>query len=170
MPDLITRINEDFKLLQVCPNIDYHPTTQKIYLFIPENCLFTFHDNVNETFGFSNAQYKGLPKAKRVIFKSANPIKQNLSEINNFYVYSDIVEYQFVGDEQTPLLRIVPLGEISKGVNFTSKIFDSPHYIPVARNNLDTIEIDIRNHLGDPIYFTSGEVVVKLHFKKKSFY
>ena len=39
MPDLITRINEDFKLLQVCPNIDYHPTTQKIYLFIPENCL-----------------------------------------------------------------------------------------------------------------------------------
>ena len=36
-------------------------------------------------------------------------------------------------------------------MNFTSKIFDSPHYIPMARNNIDTIEIDIRNHLGDPV-------------------
>jgi hypothetical protein len=47
-------------------------------------------------------------------------------------------------------------------MNFTNKIFDSLHYIPVARKNIDTIEIYIRNHLGDPAYFTNGEVVVKL--------
>ena len=93
-----------------------------------------------------------------------------MSDISNFYIYSDIVQYQFVGNEQAPLLRIVPAGEINKGLNFTSKIFDSPHYIPVARNNLDTVEIDIRNHLGKPILFTSSEVVVKLHFKRKSYY
>ena len=86
------------------------------------------------------------------------------------YIYSDIVDYQFVGDEQAPLLRIVPTGDVNKALNFTSKIFDSPHYIPVARNNLESIEIDIRNHLGYPILFTSGEVVVKLHFKRKSLY
>lgn len=93
-----------------------------------------------------------------------------MSDISNFYIHSDIVEYQFVGNEQAPLLRIVSTGEANSNLNFTSKIFDYPHYIPVARNNIDTIDIDIRNHLGDPIYFTSGEVVVKLHFKRKSFY
>jgi hypothetical protein len=67
-------------------------------------------------------------------------------------------------------LRIVPTGDVVKEMNFTSKIYDSNHYIPVARNNIDTIEIDIRNHLGDPVNFTKGEVVVKLHFKRKSFY
>jgi hypothetical protein len=39
----------------------------------------------------------------------------------------------------------------------------------VVRKNIDTIEIDIRNNLGDPVYLTKGEVVVKLHFKRKSF-
>jgi hypothetical protein len=93
-----------------------------------------------------------------------------LSDISNFYVYSDIVEYQFVGNEQASLLRIIPTGDLVKGLNFTIKIFDSPHYIPVARINLAMIEIDIRNHLSLPIYFTSGEVVVKLHFRRKSLY
>jgi hypothetical protein len=169
LPDLILLINEDFKLLQVSP-IDYLGITQKIYLFLPENCIFTFNDGIHETFGFADAQYVGASKGKRIVIKSTSPLKQNLSEISNFYIYSDIVEYQVVGDEQAPLLRIVPIGEVSKSLNFTSKIFDSPHYIPVARNNLDTVEIDIRNHLGFPILFTTGEVVVKLHFKRKSLY
>ena len=87
LPDLILRINEDFKLMLVSPNIDYLPLTQKIYLFLPEKCIFTFFDGVNETFGFSNTQYVGAAKAKPVIFKSANPLKLNLSEISNFYLY-----------------------------------------------------------------------------------
>ena len=51
-----------------------------------------------------------------------------------------------------------------------SKIFDSPHYIPVSKNNIDTIEIDIRNHFGEPILLKTGEVVVQLHFQRKSYY
>jgi hypothetical protein len=47
-----------------------------------------------------------------------------------------------VGNEQTPILSIVPTGTVRKGVNSKSKIFDSPHYIPVSRNNLDTIDIE----------------------------
>ena len=152
--------------MQISPFIDYLQTTQKIYLFVPENVIFTFFDDVHETFGFSETQYLLI----RVTYKSSKPLRTNLSDISNFYVYSDIVEYQFVGNEQAPLLRIIPTGDLVKGLNFTSKIFDSPHYIPVARINLDMIETDIRNHLGLPIYFTSGEVVVKLHFRRKSLY
>ena len=45
LPDLILRINEDFKLLQVTPVIDYLPSTQRIYLFLPDKVVFTFYDN-----------------------------------------------------------------------------------------------------------------------------
>ena len=170
LPDLILRINEDFKLMKVTPFIDFLNSTKRIYLFVPDKVVFTFLDNVNETFGFTKTKYVGQPKANKVTYKSSETLKHNLSEISNFYIYSDIVEYQIVGNEQSPLLRIVPTGEVNKSLNFTSKIFDSPHYVSVSRNNLDTIEIDIRNHLGDPIYFTSGEVVIKLNFKRKSLY
>ena len=68
-----------------------------------------------------------------------------------------------------PLLRLVASNQ-TNGLNFMSKVFDSPHYLPVSRNNINTIEIDIRSSLGDPIYFTSGEVVVKLHFRRKNYF
>ena len=37
------------------------------------------------------------------------------------------------------------------------------------RNLLNTIEIDIRNDSGDPIYFNGGKVMVKFHFRPKKF-
>jgi hypothetical protein len=40
--------------------------------------------------------------------------------IRNLYVYSDIVEYQFEGNEHAPLLRIFPTSDLVKGLNFTS--------------------------------------------------
>ena len=123
-------------------------------------------------FGFTRSQFIGgkTTREKHFVIPCHRTIIQNAGEISNFYNYSDIVDYQIVGDEQTPLLRIVPTGSVSKGVNSNSKIFDSPHYIPVSRNIIDTIKIDIRNHFGEPILFTTAEVVVKLHFKRKSYY
>jgi hypothetical protein len=87
LPDLILRINEDFKL-----GIDYLGLTQKIYLFLPENCIFTFNDGIHETFGFADAQYVGASKGKRLVIKSTSPLIPNLSEISNFYIlrYSGI--------------------------------------------------------------------------------
>ena len=37
-------------------------------------------------------------------------------------------------------------------------------------HNIESIEIDIRTDLGKPIYFTSGRVVVKLHFRRKNYF
>ena len=39
--------------------------------------------------------------------------------------------------------------------------------IPVYRQILDTIEIDIKDDAGDSISFQHGKVVVKLHFRKQ---
>ena len=169
LSDLINRMNNDFKLfnLNISPTIEYHFISKRIYLFIPENVGISFMNNIHETLGFDKSEYIGI---NNITIKSSEIITQCNSENSNFYIYSDIIEYQIVGNDQSPLLRIIHIDDVKKGLNFASKIFDSPHYIPVSRNNIDVIEIEIRNNLGSLVYFTKGEVVVKLHFKRKSFY
>ena len=86
------------------------------------------------------------------------------------YVYSDIIDFQYVGDSFAPLLRVVGVDEyVGKHGEYIDQIFTTPHYIPVCRNSIDTIEIDIKDDTGDSIKFEAGKVLVKLHFRPKRF-
>ena len=83
----------------------------------------------------------------------------------SLYVYKNIIHSQYVGDVKVPLPRIVGAeGQHGKSVR---KTFDLPQYLPVCRQTLDTMEIDIKQDAGDNISFQHGKVVVKLHFKKQ---
>jgi hypothetical protein len=96
-------------------------------------------------------------------------VQTKINYINALYIYSDICQYQIVGDTEAPLLQVVSAIE-SNDDFYIEKIYDSPHYVPVARNNLENITIDIRSDLGNPIQFQSGRIVVKLHFRKRNYY
>ncbi len=85
------------------------------------------------------------------------------------YIYSDICQYQIEGDTEAPLLQVVSAIE-SNDDFYIEKIYDSSHYVHVARNNLENITIDIRSDLGNPIQFQSGRIVVKLQFRKRNYY
>ena len=80
------------------------------------------------------------------------------------YVYCDILEYTLVGDTKVPLLRIVPAeGQNGETIH---RVFEEPRYIPLQKKNFDSIEIDIRDDLGNLIPFESGKLVVTLHFRQ----
>ena len=65
------------------------------------------------------------------------------------FIYSDIVKYQMVSDTQVPVMGIVTAdGEHGDRRIF---IFNPATYIPLATDELDTIEIDIRTPQG--VYF-----------------
>jgi hypothetical protein len=82
------------------------------------------------------------------------------------YVYSDIVSYSVVGDTKVPLLRVCDTdGEYGHTVR---AIFTHPYYVPIARNDFDTIEININTELGIPVPFEFGKSVVTLHFRRKN--
>lgn len=78
-------------------------------------------------------------------------------------VYSDIILPQVVGDVQAPVLRFVPID--GKQGKLMVHRFPSPDYVPMARNTIDSIEIDIRTDHGAPIVFHYGKVLCKLHFR-----
>ena len=85
---------------------------------------------------------------------------------NGIYVYSDIVEHQFVGDNMAPLLRVIQADRQS-GKNIYH-IYEKPYYLPVTRQRIDTIEISLRIDFGETLIFESRRVLVKLHFKRVS--
>lgn len=78
------------------------------------------------------------------------------------YVYSDIVEQQYVGNTKASLCRVVhfPAGE--KVISFPNV-----HYLTMSKSHLNSIRIYIRDVRGHPYPFTSGTAVCKVHIRRK---
>ena len=102
------------------------------------------------------------------VFPADQTVGSDFNYIRSLYKYLDICQYQLVGDTEAPLLQVVSTNNTNE--NYVEIIYDSPHYVPLSRNNLETIEVDIRSDLGEPIQFQSGKVVVKLHFRKIGYF
>ena len=81
------------------------------------------------------------------------------------YVYCDIVEPTIVGDSRVPLLRAVHFNATKESNTVVHKIYQNVMYIPIHRNNFNTIEILIRTDTGESVPFESGTLMVTLHFR-----
>jgi len=64
-----------------------------------------------------------------------------------------------------PLLRVCSVSGIYGDTVRT--IFTQPQYVPVARREIKTVEININNELGKPMPFVFGKSVVTLHFRRR---
>eukprot|EP00111_Clytia_hemisphaerica_P012033 TCONS_00035368-protein len=82
------------------------------------------------------------------------------------YVYSDIVENQHVGDFKVPLLRIIPIRSKFGEINWVR--FDKPQFLKLSRENINNIEINIRDNLGQLVSFESGRAIITLVFERIS--
>ncbi|MDI9312528.1 MAG: hypothetical protein QM535_20120 [Limnohabitans sp.] len=85
--------------------------------------------------------------------------------IHVIYVYTDIIKSSIVGDTFTRILRVIGLP--SKKYGETIHIsYDNPHYFALDRNEVQSIEIDIKDDTGQTLLFEGGRVVTVLHFRK----
>jgi hypothetical protein len=83
------------------------------------------------------------------------------------FVYTDIIQPQFVGDIKAPLLRIVAMSDTNHG-KVQSTAFQNIHYLPLAKLSFDTIEVLLKDHAGANLPFASGTLTVTLHFIRSS--
>ena len=81
-----------------------------------------------------------------------------------FYIYSDMATYSAVGDVQAPLLRVCNVTGAHGETNLIT--FHTPQYIPVSRRDIETIEVDIRDELGNNFSFEYGKTLCTLHFRR----
>ena len=80
------------------------------------------------------------------------------------YVYTDIIDYQIVGDVLAPLLRTVPVkGDRGKAqhVEFLHRI-----WLAVNKGYINSIELRICNDAGELVSFSTGKVSLVLQFRR----
>ena len=89
------------------------------------------------------------------------------------FVYSNIIEYQHIGDTKDPLIRIIDSKQRLKNgslceIEPTHRIvFSNLEYKKLLSNNFQCIEVQLRTETGKFVPFTgTGKVILTLNFKK----
>lgn len=79
------------------------------------------------------------------------------------FVYSDVICGRIIGESITKFLRIIPLTDNSRDLQFKHV-----EYINVERNYIDSIEILLTNSFGERIEFQASTIptFLMLHFKR----
>lgn len=81
------------------------------------------------------------------------------------YLYTNIIEPQIVGSYKAQLLAVIPAAERNQlAIRYTNNPLQ---YFPLRYDQLESIEVHLRESNGDTIAFTSGHCVVKLHIRRK---
>jgi hypothetical protein len=84
--------------------------------------------------------------------------------IHALYVYCDLLQFTHVGDIKAPLLQVVNSG--GEAGDVITRYYERPRYIPLQKKNFDSIQILIRDDLGEKIPFETGKVLLTLHFRR----
>ncbi|MEW8544956.1 MAG: hypothetical protein AB2693_15630 [Candidatus Thiodiazotropha sp.] len=107
------------------------------------------------------------------------PSKESLNFAGqNLYIYSNIIDFSFVGGSLKPLLKRVSLGRpIRSGnrliyqVNEADKGCCCSYYKPITTSHCLCVEVHIEDDNGKLANFSPGcEVTLSLHFRRTSEY
>jgi len=145
--------------------MDFNKVTKRVKINVKNMAKLTLHDGLAQILGFEPMKITSLDPSI-----DATVISPMVADPTEHYhvlmVYTDIVEPQLVGDVLAPLLRVVRVkGQDGETV---SEQYDRPHYLPVNRKMIETLEIVIRTHRGCLTPFERGRSYVKLHFRQRS--
>jgi hypothetical protein len=90
------------------------------------------------------------------------PFRQYLNIINHAVVLTDIIDDQLYGNVRSPILSTINF----KGETIIS--FENPHYLPVKKSQLSSINIKILDLTSKQIRFSDifSLSILKLHFRK----
>nr|DAC81400.1 TPA_asm: penton [Pimephales minnow adintovirus] len=160
------------KVLQPTGLLDYDEIKNKVYLLARPNVSVTFYGKLATILGvIPNEALGRTAYHKEADFNTSTiTYAPHQADINGgfytLYVYTDIVQYQVVGDSHVPLLRCV---HISGKTNETVIArYDKPHYASIIKDHITDITIEVKDDQNKPVPFTYGKVIVKLHFKPKN--
>lgn len=160
--DVISKLEEQEKDISYI----YTSLDRKTKITIPESCKLDMNgSDIARCLGFNPSNQTSLSWGQK-----KSMISQSMSNVNHLYesiyVYCDIIKNQNVGDVSVPLLRNVPV--TSKYGDVCCVKYDKPHYMPLSRSNIQTIEINLKDDIGEFISFEAGKVIVTLVFRRKS--
>lgn len=153
------------------PNIKYKRNKNVVEITVPYGVTISFNTlTLGKILGFDESalSIKGDSRNEQpTVYESNHPLDFNgPDDLQAFYIYANILDRVKVGDTEAPLLRIVDgMGEEKLG-SLVKRHYDFPFYVPLQKKNFQEIEIKILTDQGEPIPFTTGKVILTLHFRK----
>lgn len=142
----------------------YNSVTKRVRIQVKNKARVILHDGLCQLLGFDPDEIETVEENVEATVESPY-VADPCAHYRVLMVYTDIVEPQIIGDVVAPLLRIVNVtGSDGELINAQ---FDRPHYLPLSRKIIDTLEIVIRTHTGVLTPFERGRSYVKLHFRQK---
>lgn len=120
----------------------------------------TLDNDLRDILAFDKNTYRGPGTFK------ASGILSLSRRIHYLYVYSNINKYIRIGDTEAPLLAVLPF-DGSTCVPHIERAFKYPMYVPLMRNNIAQINIEIRDDTGQLVPFTKEALTtLRLHFRQ----
>ena len=125
--------------------------------------------------------YKMIPNANR--FMKSDDTKAYYGEFpadlcagkHLIFIYTNIIEYQYVGDTNAPLLRVIDSKQRLKNGSVCELepthriVFTNLDYKKLLTNTIQSISIELRTETGQLVPFMgTGKVILTLQFKKFS--
>ena len=92
-------------------------------------------------------------------------MRGTLDDLNTIFVYSDIVDYQIVGNTKATLMGVFPT--TGRHYEQQSWQFNPFQYMGVSSEEIRSINMVLRTPEGDPVPFLSGDSLCRLHFRRK---
>ena len=137
------------KEIQTKVKFNYNRSSRKVLIDVKHGTTVWFTGELATVLGFD--QDTLIEK------KTSTPYAADINGgFSSMYVYTDIVDVQFVGDIKVPLLRIVNIeGEYGNTVHAS------------FRNSFETIEVNIKNDQNENVSFEFGKSIATLHFRQK---
>ena len=146
------------------PNFYYKKSEKRVYVMLEVGMIITFPPALESILGFSPQQNPLVNNAIHPRAYKGDLACDLEAGIHALYVYGDLLHFSFVGDIKAPLLRVVNSGGETGEV--ITRYYERPRYVPLQKKNFDSIQILIRDDLGQKIQFESGKVLVTLHFRR----
>ena len=140
-----------------------------------ENSLLVIFSDLCHVFGCEDAVY-----GMGAFMSGAGPhfpkFPYDIVRIHTLMIYSDIVEYNIVGDTKAALLRCIPFiskvknGDIiSTGQYMNYQNFRNLQFKKILKNSFHSITFEVRDSYGEKVPFNSvGVTRAVLMFRKTS--
>ena len=159
-----------------CIKVNLSRRTQKVEIYLANEAsgLAFFSTDMGHIFGSNVGNEFG------VMLRGKGPHKPEFAydsvRIHSLMIYTDLIEYNIVGDTKAPLRRCFPFisklksGDIiTTGQYMNYQTFSNLQFRPLLKNSFHSIHIDLRDTRGEKTPFVSvGITRLVLMFRKAS--